>query len=274
MYSAQDVKQTHTGTNATVPGRRFGFTLVELLVVIGIIALLISILLPVLNKAKDAANRTKCLANVKQVMTAFIMYANDNRGDMIVPAQVQDATSTKGKCYLMLNPSQNGEQWDGIVDWSNLNGTFLTYLAKSAPMREKIMTCPGEEGELLRPVSVYINGQGAGQFRMKPRNFSYSYNSQLTAVRKLSQIKNSTHKIVLVEERAPNDPLCVILNDDNDQPGFRHSKGANFGFADGHADYMKPLALGFSMPSGANLDVLLKIENPTLLATWCDFNVQ
>ena len=59
---------------------RRGFTLVELLVVIGIIALLISVLLPALTKARRAARTSACMSNIRQLCMAEIQYVQDNKG--------------------------------------------------------------------------------------------------------------------------------------------------------------------------------------------------
>src|SRR4051794_28497788 len=74
------VGATAPSRNRRDPGGRRAFTLVELLVVIGIIAVLISLLLPAITKARNAANNVACLANLRSIGQAMTIYATENGG--------------------------------------------------------------------------------------------------------------------------------------------------------------------------------------------------
>lgn len=92
-----------------------GFTLVELLVVIGIIALLISILLPALNKARDSASNVACKSLLRQYAMASQMYVNDNKGVSV-------------DVYMFLDYEKG----------------LLKYLGQKNEMNERVARCPGD----------------------------------------------------------------------------------------------------------------------------------
>jgi prepilin-type processing-associated H-X9-DG protein len=94
------------------------FTLVELLVVIGIIALLIGILLPTLNRARESARATKCLSNMRNLAQATLMFAQENRGMM--PGRAATTTimwdASKGKLRVVTaDEAKAGECFDWIA---------------------------------------------------------------------------------------------------------------------------------------------------------------
>jgi prepilin-type N-terminal cleavage/methylation domain-containing protein len=113
-----------------VPTFRKGFTLVELLVVIGIIALLVAILLPALNKARDAANKVACASNLRQMALATRMYLNDNAGRFYIGQQASG--SIRGYDYHSIyNPGQAYLQFQGFDVWYSryLGGTSSSDIA-------------------------------------------------------------------------------------------------------------------------------------------------
>jgi prepilin-type N-terminal cleavage/methylation domain-containing protein/prepilin-type processing-associated H-X9-DG protein len=100
-------------TTSIMPLRRSGhrgaFTLVELLVVIGIIAILVALLLPALNKARRSAVQVTCQSNLRSIGQAYIMYVNDNKGTML-PGEVRWPSSigtVSSRWYMLLRPYVN-----------------------------------------------------------------------------------------------------------------------------------------------------------------------
>jgi prepilin-type N-terminal cleavage/methylation domain-containing protein len=81
------------------------FTLVELLIVIGIMAVLIALLLPVLAKAREQANRAVCLSNLRQISASIFMYASNNRGHF--PLEFRNQYDNSGSS----RNNSNGELW-------------------------------------------------------------------------------------------------------------------------------------------------------------------
>lgn len=114
--------------------RRRAFTLIELLVVIGVIAVLVSILLPVLSRAREAANQVKCMSNLRQLAAAFVAYSNNNRGSF--PG---DAIGNWG-----INVLPRSTDWIFWQSGRDLNDSAIApYLARGDALRS-VCRCPSD----------------------------------------------------------------------------------------------------------------------------------
>ncbi len=125
-------KQTHYATPSRL-NRKRDFTIIELLIVISIIAILVSILLPALNKAREKALAVQCLNNLSQIGKGFLQYANDYDG--YFPCQTFNGSDQRIWYMVMVGngtPKIAPYFPDGIVDcprvktWNRYGGNYQT----------------------------------------------------------------------------------------------------------------------------------------------------
>jgi prepilin-type N-terminal cleavage/methylation domain-containing protein len=121
-------------TESTTPSTGNGFTLVELLVVIGIISVLIAMLLPALNKAREAAQKISCASQLRQLVLGMTMYANDNKGD--VP---------RGMIYNDAEPAGRDSTWQGNIVYRQDFYALGRYLGGNGSIGSgRVLWCPSD----------------------------------------------------------------------------------------------------------------------------------
>jgi prepilin-type N-terminal cleavage/methylation domain-containing protein/prepilin-type processing-associated H-X9-DG protein len=226
---------------------RAAFTLIELLVVIAIIAILASMLLPALARAKAKAHLTACLNNNRQLHFCWQMYADDNT-DTLPPNGGNGPSVTRSAVYTAADSWLKGNAWTDTDDQPIKDGVLYTYNKSSA-----IYKCPADKSTVLddgvtprnRSVSLswYMNG--------KPTPSANAYGPFENAWHKSAQIRNpgTAEAAVFVEEHeksiqqagfwmnnpnywTPFGPLWQWLS----FPATRHNNGGTLSFADGHSE--------------------------------------
>ena len=198
--------------------RKRAFTLIELLVVIAVIAVLMAILMPALNRAREQGKRISCLSNVKQLTMGWIMYADAN--DDKVPY------ANTGLSYAwVVYPGANATEeayLDGIY-----SGTLYPYCPDV-----KLYRCPtGIRGELV----TYALPDSLNGYDGIP-------GTKDLMVYRRSQVKRASERIVYLDEgRLSPNSWTLHYQEERwwDQVTARHGDGTNFSFADGHSEYWK-----------------------------------
>lgn len=171
---------------------RNGFTLVELLVVIGIIAILISILLPALGRVRDQANRTACMSNLRQVMIGFMMYAQQNKDKCPYGARLDNPGG--------VDLPADWVHWRQGINNEGLNSSAIAPFVNSKGEGLKaLLRCPSDR---LQDRITSSTGQYAYSYSMnmyfEPRPGFYPPEGGPPA--RLSATKRAAEKILLAEE--------------------------------------------------------------------------
>jgi len=216
----------------TKPSERKAFTLIELLVVIAIIAILMAILMPALNRAREQGRRAACLSNVKQLVLAWNMYADENDDKIVNGATGFSFQTTpwgdhgKERAWVNgYNPNDEEAARQDIRD-----GALWPYIKS-----EKIFRCPtGKRGEAFT-YSI--------MFSMNAVKHPWVDGVQGAHVKRRSEIKpNPALRLVFIDEgRMTSDAYAVYYHQEVwfDSPPVRHGDGTNVSFADGHAEHWK-----------------------------------
>ena len=243
-------QSARTAARRAHPGRTGcgGFTLVELLVVIGIIALLISILLPSLSKARETSNNVKCLSNLRQLAVAIIGYAGDNHGQL--PPSLFIPNPTGATAYV---PVYNGEYGNPIVPtWNNawpgwdclifpwLSQSKGAFVCPSDPYQQNTATLSSLDDVTYTGRRSYAcNGYNATNplFSTNPQACVMAWNWS----QKLSACASDT--FLVVDRWHPGNTLgadsygeCGSINHLSGTQKPAHNGKPNFAFVDGHVE--------------------------------------